>query len=200
MILGINLLKGLDNSSYIMRGGYKYPPRIFYLGENMMPEYTTWRNFDLTSRIAKLRGAFERRPVTTASDVPIVINTPYYFSFGSLDKPPDYYTNPASMLAYQTAGFEKHLSLVNDDLVPYLMPWFGTGVLASGFGTETRVPEDPSDDPAVAGPCIHSPQGCFQIKIARSISGWVDADQIGAQGYADSAVGAVYEAERLLKG
>jgi 5-methyltetrahydrofolate--homocysteine methyltransferase len=26
------------------------------------------------------------------------------------------------------------------------------------------------------------------------------ADQIGAQGYADSAVGAVYEAERLLKG
>jgi 5-methyltetrahydrofolate--homocysteine methyltransferase len=140
----------------------------------MLPEYTAWRNFDLTSRITKIRGAFDRRPVTAANDVPIVINTPCYYSFGSLDKPPDYYTNPASMLAYQTSGFEKHLSLVNDDLVPYFMPWFGTGVLASGFGTETRVPEDPSDDPASAGPCIHSPKDVSKLKLPNPYTdGWM---------------------------
>jgi len=131
----------------------------------MMQEFTAWRDFNLAPRIAKIRGAFNRQPVDSADEVPILINSPYYFSFGSLDKPPDYYTSPASMLAYQSAGFEKHLRLVNDDLVPYFMPWFGTGVLASGFGAAIRVPEDPADDPAVAAPCIHSIKDITHLKL-----------------------------------
>src|SRR5512143_75807 len=99
-----------------------------------MADYTAWRNFNLRPRIERLRAAFERRPVTAAEQVPLVINAPTYFSFGSLDKPSDYYTSPAAMLAYQAAGFERHLRRVDDDLVPYFMPWFGTGVLASMFG------------------------------------------------------------------
>jgi 5-methyltetrahydrofolate--homocysteine methyltransferase len=130
-----------------------------------MQEFTTWRGFDLAPRIAKIRGAFNRQPVVSADEVPILINVPYYFSFGSLDKPSDYYTSPASMLAYQAAGFEKHLRLVNDDLMPYFMPWFGTGVLASGFGAGIRVPEDPADDPAVAAPCVHTPQDIAHLKL-----------------------------------
>ena len=130
-----------------------------------MQEFSTWREFNLAPRIAKIRGAFNRQPIVSADDVPILINAPYYFSFGSLDKPSDYYFSPASMLAYQAAGFEKHLRLVNDDLVPYFMPWFGTGVLASGFGAAIRVPEDPSDDPAVAAPCIRSPKDIALLKL-----------------------------------
>lgn len=130
-----------------------------------MQEFTAWRDFNLAPRIAKIRGAFNLQPVKSADEVPILINSPDYFSFGSLDKPPDYYTNPASMLAYQAAGFEKHLRLVNDDLVPYFMPWFGTGVLASGFGAAIRVPEDPADDPAVAAPCIHSLKDITHLKL-----------------------------------
>jgi corrinoid protein of di/trimethylamine methyltransferase len=130
-----------------------------------MQEFTTWRGFDLAPRIAKIRGAFNRQPVVSADEVPILINAPYYFSFGSLDKPYDYYTNPASMLAYQAAGFEKHLRQVNDDLMPYFMPWFGTGVLASGFGAAIRVPEDPADDPAVAAPCIQAPRDIANLKL-----------------------------------
>ena len=130
-----------------------------------MQEFTSWRDFDLAPRIAKIRGAFNRQPVLSADDVPVLINTPGYFSFGSLDKPADYYTNPASMLAYQADGFEKHLRLVDDDLVPYFMPWFGTGVLASGFGASIRVPEDPADDPAVAAPCIQSPKDIARLRL-----------------------------------
>ena len=108
-----------------------------------------WHGFDLAPRVAKIQRAFNREPVISADQVPILVNTPAYFSFGSGDKPPDYYTDPASMLAYQVNGYESHLKRVNDDYVPYFMPWFGTGVLASAFGAKIRIPDDPSDDPAV---------------------------------------------------
>jgi 5-methyltetrahydrofolate--homocysteine methyltransferase len=127
--------------------------------------FTHWRGFDLRPRIEKIQSAFNRTPVTSADQVPILVNTPCYFSFGSQDKPVDYYTNPASMLAYQANGYEKHLQLVNDDYVPYFMPWYGTGILASGFGARIRVPDDPADDPAVAEPCIKSPSDVARLKL-----------------------------------
>lgn len=130
-----------------------------------MTPFTHWRGFDLRPRIAKVQQAFNRAPVTSAEQVPILVNTPCYFSFGSQDKPVDYYTNPASMFAYQADGYEKHLQLVNDDYVPYFMPWFGTGILASGFGARIRVPDDPADDPAVAGPCIKSTSDIARLKL-----------------------------------
>jgi corrinoid protein of di/trimethylamine methyltransferase len=140
----------------------------------MIPDFTSWRNFDLSPRISKLRAVFDLRPITAAIDVPLLIHTSGYFSFGSLNKPPDYYINPASMLSYQEEGFEEHLNQVDDDLVPYFMPWFGTGVLASGFGAEIRIPEDPSDDPAVAGACIHSPTDVARLKLPNPYSdGWM---------------------------
>ncbi|MCX6078503.1 MAG: cobalamin-dependent protein [Chloroflexi bacterium] len=130
-----------------------------------MNSFTNWRGFDLSPRIAKIQSAFNRTPIASADQVPILVNTPCYFSFGSQDKPVDYYTNPASMFAYQANGYEKHLQLVNDDYVPYFMPWFGTGILASGFGARIRVPDDPADDPAVAEPCIKSPSDIALLKL-----------------------------------
>ena len=131
----------------------------------MKPDFHEWRGFDLAPRIAKIRRAFRREPVTSAEEVPILVNSPAYFSFGSADKPPDYYTNPASMLAYQAAGYEKHLRLVNDDYVPYFMPWFGTGVLASGFGAKVKMPDDPADDPAVLEPLLGSPADVARLRL-----------------------------------
>jgi 5-methyltetrahydrofolate--homocysteine methyltransferase len=120
----------------------------------MKTEFMQWRGYDLAPRIAKIRRAFNREPVVSADQVPILVNTPAYFSFGSEDKPLDYYTNPLSMLTYQAKGYENHLKRVDDDYVPYFMPWFGTGVLASAFGAKIRIPDDPSDDPAVLEPLI----------------------------------------------
>ena len=118
-------------------------------------EVTEWRGHDLRPRVAKLIRAFSGAPVTTPEDVPILVNTPCYFAFGTADKPQDYFDNPASMWRCQADGFARHLDRVHDDMVPYFMPWYGTGVLASAFGCEIRRGQQ-DDDPAVAGPCIHS--------------------------------------------
>lgn len=136
--------------------------------------FTSWRGFDLTERVQKVERAFQREPVRSAEDVPILINTPAYFSFGSKDKPADYYTNPTSMLAYQADGYERHLRDVEDDLVPYFMPWLGTGVLASAFGCPVRVPDDPSDDPAVLEPCIRTPADAARLRLPDpETDGWM---------------------------
>lgn len=140
----------------------------------MKTEFTQWRGFDLSPRIAKIRRAFNFEPVTSAEQIPILVNTPQYFSFGSKGKPVDYYTNPASMLAYQADGFENHLKRVDDDYVPYFMPWFGTGVLASAFGARVRVPEDPSDDPAVLEPLIKTPADAARLRLPEAgKDGWM---------------------------
>jgi uroporphyrinogen-III decarboxylase len=122
----------------------------------------------------KIERAFAHAEVTSAEDVPILVNTPCYFAFGSRDKPTDYFTNPGSMLSYQARGYEEHLRRVHDDYVPYFMPWFGTGVLASAFGCPIRVPDVLDDDPAVAEPCVHSPAGAAHLKLPEpGRAGWM---------------------------
>jgi uroporphyrinogen-III decarboxylase len=130
-----------------------------------MGQHVGWRGFDLPPRIAKIERAFSRAEVTSPDDVPILINTPCYFAFGTYDKPADYFTNPASMVEYQALGYERHLTEIDDDLVPYFMPWFGTGVLASGFGCEIALPPGPGNDPAVAAPCIRSPADVAKLRM-----------------------------------
>ena len=153
----------------------------------------TWRGFDFSARINKIERAFRCEEVTSPEDVPILVNTPCYFAFGSRDKPVDYFTNPASMLTYQANGYERHLKCVNDDYVPYFMPWFGTGVLASAFGCDIRVPDVMDDDPAVAGPCITSPADAARMKLPDPTrDGWMPRvlDTIDyARAYGDLPVG-----------
>ena len=136
-----------------------------------MSNFSTWRGFDLRLRIAKIERAFRREPIASAEEIPILVNTPCYFSFGSADKPEDYYTNPASMFKYQADGYERHLQHIQDDYVPYFMPWFGTGVLASGFGAQIRMPSDRADDPAVLEPLVHSPAEIARLKLPDPQSG-----------------------------
>jgi uroporphyrinogen-III decarboxylase len=73
-----------------------------------------------------------------------------YWTFGDLPEeiPDDHYTNPASALAYQTAKIERHFEQLPDDAyIPFLHPWYGTGVLASAFGLGLIC--NPKADPAV---------------------------------------------------
>ena len=129
-----------------------------------MADSMTWRGFDLGVRQRKIERAFRHEPVRRAEDVPILIGTPCYFCTGSRDKPRDYFDNPASMLAYQQQGYEQHLRRVDDDLVPYFMPWFGTGVLASAFGCDVTFPDDASADPAGGLPVITDPADVLAMK------------------------------------
>ena len=68
------------------------------------------------------------------------------------------------MYAYQADGYEDHLKRIHDDYVPYFMPWFGTGVLASGFGAKIGMPEDGGEDPAVMEPCLKSIADAARLK------------------------------------
>ena len=49
---------------------------------------------------------------------------------------------------------EEHLAAVDDDFVPYLTPYIGTGILASGFGCPMHFAE--GRDPSVAAPCVEA--------------------------------------------
>jgi hypothetical protein len=137
-----------------------------------MSEFTSWRDFDLAPRIAKIRGAFNRQPVVTAEEVPVLINTPGYFSFGSLDKPTDYYTSPGQHGWLTRLLSEKHLRLVDDDLCLFSCPG-----LAQGARIRLRATirfQRPADDPAVAAPCIQSPKDIARLKLPNpEQDGWM---------------------------
>lgn len=80
----------------------------------------------------------------------VVVVDSNYWTFGDLaaEIPEDYYTEPASALRYQLAKIERHFEHIpQDNYIPFLHPWFGTGVLASAFGVKLIF--NPKADPAV---------------------------------------------------
>jgi hypothetical protein len=82
---------------------------------------------------AKTADVFAFRPV---SSPPIIVNSALYWSFG-LDPetiPDAYYGSPEVMTRFQERAYYGQMCAVEDDFVPYLMPWFGTIVVASAFG------------------------------------------------------------------
>jgi 5-methyltetrahydrofolate--homocysteine methyltransferase len=123
-----------------------------------------WRGFDLSARYAKIERACNLVPVTSADEVPVIAGSPGYFAFAGDHVPEDYFTNPASMVNYQAQGYEAHLAQVHDDFIPYFMPWFGTGVLASAFGCEISIAPGPGNDPAVSGPCLTSVKDVARLR------------------------------------
>ncbi len=74
-----------------------------------------------------------------------------YWLFGDVQEhiPLDYCDeDPASMIRYQKEGIERHVANYDDAYIPFLMPWYGTGVLASGFGVNIKFQDymDPAVD------------------------------------------------------
>jgi hypothetical protein len=122
-----------------------------------MKDINNWRGYDLRDRKRKIEKTFNLEQVRKPEDVPVIIGTPTYFCFGSKDKPADYFSDPATMVAYQEEAYQLHLEYVNDDFVPYFMPWFGTGVLAAAFGCGYTFDLKPGEDPMVVSTCIERP-------------------------------------------
>lgn len=130
-----------------------------------MHEFAEWRGFDLRKRREKIRKAFNREKVSSPEDIPIIINTPCYFGFGNKPLPEDYWKKPECMVNYQADNFELHLGKVKDDTIPYFMPWFGTGVLASAFGCKVKDARGNGDDPGIAGTCIDTVSDAAKLKL-----------------------------------
>ena len=104
---------------------------------------------------AELASAFQFRN----NKAPVVIVDTNYWTFGDLpdDIPSDYYTDPSSAFRYQMNKIERHFTNIPDDAyIPFLHPWYGTGVLASGFGIKLIC--NPKADPAVDIPRMKHPE------------------------------------------
>jgi len=96
----------------------------------------------------------------------IVVVDANYWTFGDLadDIPADYYTEPASALACQLQKIQTHFHNITDDAyIPFLHPWYGTGVLASAFGV--KVICNPKTDPAVDLASIHHPEQIDELQM-----------------------------------
>lgn len=137
-------------------------------------DFYEFRGIDLTVRREKIRRAMELIPPRDAADVPVIAHTPCYFGFGCAPVPKEYWKEPAVMLAFQQEGYARHLHEIQDDVIPYFMPWFGTGVLASAFGCAMKEATGNGDDPAVASCAIKKVEDIVHLKRPQiGSSGWM---------------------------
>jgi uroporphyrinogen-III decarboxylase len=82
---------------------------------------------------------------------PYIVNSALYWVFG-LDPetfPADYFDDPTIMTNFQERTYYDQVKEIDDDFVPYLVPWFGTVVAASAFGcrVEYMHKQDPAANP-----------------------------------------------------
>ena len=79
---------------------------------------------------------------------PFTVNSALYTAFGQDPEtfPEDYFDTPAVMTNYQEQIYYDQIRQIDDDFVPYLMPWMGTIVTASAFGC--KIEFYPKQDPA----------------------------------------------------
>lgn len=124
-----------------------------------------WRGFDIEARCKKIERCLNMQEVAEPEDFPVMLITPTYFAGTNKPRPEKYWTDPACMVAFQEKGFEKHMSLVHDDLIPYFMPWFGTGVMASAFGCNIKFDNGMENDPSVSEKCIDSIKDILHLKM-----------------------------------
>jgi uroporphyrinogen-III decarboxylase len=79
---------------------------------------------------------------------PFIVNGAFYTIFG-IDTgmlPDAYFDVPELMTNFQERMYYEQVKAIEDDFVPYLMPWFGTAVVASAFGCQINF--NPKLDPA----------------------------------------------------
>jgi uroporphyrinogen-III decarboxylase len=112
----------------------------------------------------KTADAFAFRNVKTP---PFIVNGALYWIFG-LDPdtlPDDYVTNAATMTTFQERTYYDQITEIDDDFVPYLMPWWGTVVTASALGCQIEF--QPKLDPA-ANPRhypVHAAEDVHHLEI-----------------------------------
>lgn len=97
---------------------------------------------------------------------PYIVNSALYWVFG-LDTntlPAAYFDDPAAMMNFQEQTYYEQIKSIDDDFVPYLMPWFGTIVAASAFGCQIEF--YPKADPA-ANPRYYPVQRPEDVKRLR---------------------------------
>jgi uroporphyrinogen-III decarboxylase len=123
-----------------------------------------WRNYDLRGRKTKLERAFRCEALRSAEDFPVAVSG-NYSTFNQKPRSAAYYEDPAFMVKFQEDSFAKYMANVEDDQVPYFMPYFGTGVLATAFGCVYKPSTGEGDDPYINGPVVHTIEDAAKLKM-----------------------------------
>ncbi|VGO13589.1 hypothetical protein PDESU_02146 [Pontiella desulfatans] len=96
--------------------------------------------------------------------IPYVVSHMNYWMDGEKPEriPSDYFTNPKAMMDYQLENIRIHQEQIDDDYIPFLMPWFGTCVVPSALGCPVHFSAD--GDPGVNGSVISEPEQVASLK------------------------------------
>jgi hypothetical protein len=111
---------------------------------------------------ARIEGAYRHQENAV---VPFQVADVNYWLSGETPSliPDDYFTNCESMLRFQLWKIERHMETFDDDYIPFLFPWYGTGVLASALGC--RVLFQDKLDPAIHGTVINAPEQVRRLSL-----------------------------------
>jgi hypothetical protein len=116
----------------------------------------------ISASYEKIKGAYEHR---NDGVLPFQVSDVNYWLSGETPDliPDDYFTDCETMMQYQVKKIERHMEQFDDDYIPFLFPWYGTGVLASGFGSEVLFQD--KLDPAVEGTLIKTPEDISRLSL-----------------------------------
>jgi len=104
----------------------------------------------------RILDVYRHRPV---SEPPVLVGDVNYWITGEDPAviPDEYFDEGAfaSMLDFQSRKIAAHLQRFDDIYIPFLFPWYGTGVVPSALGCSILF--QPKEEPAVEGPVVHWP-------------------------------------------
>lgn len=105
----------------------------------------------------RILAAYRHDPVDVP---PVLIGDVNYWITGEDPAliPDDYFAEDGfgSMLDFQQTKIDAHLERYDDIYLPFLFPWYGTGVVPSAFGCPILFQR--GEEPAVEGPVIRTPE------------------------------------------
>jgi uroporphyrinogen-III decarboxylase len=118
-----------------------------------------------TEALERIAAAYRQEEVDRP---PVLIGEANYWITGEDPAliPDDYFDEGAyaTMLAFQEAKIAAHLAGTPDDIyIPYLFPWYGTGVVPSAMGS--RILWQRGEEPAVEGTVIDDPAAVRHLEL-----------------------------------
>lgn len=122
-----------------------------------MVDEVTSRTADRFGRAReRIADAYRHRSVATP---PVIVGDCNYWITGEDPElvPADYFEPGGydSMRRFQEAKIASHLARIDDAYVPFLFPWYGTGVVPSALGS--IIVFQRGEEPAIEGPILHDP-------------------------------------------